>query len=181
MNAQRLAASYAIQSIKMFLIYLFFLSALVIGVMLVSKTIEEKRGKSLFVLRAISRGDEKARYWLEKGLHQYSIRKEKILIFVTKQLPLKSKSYWNKFQSWAKEAGAKYASDLRNSKLLRRSDSEGISEFFKNISEIEKGSGEINEIFEDKESEPISPEEKTQPIIKKGIPRKKKLTVIEIE
>ncbi|PIP61822.1 hypothetical protein COW99_01980, partial [Candidatus Roizmanbacteria bacterium CG22_combo_CG10-13_8_21_14_all_38_20] len=34
---------------------------------------------------------------------------------------------------------------MRDAKLLKKSD--GISEFFKNISDIEKGQGEINEAF----------------------------------
>lgn len=180
----------------MFLIYLFFLSALVIAVMLVAKRIEEKRRKPLFVLKAIGKGDERARYWIEKALDQYSRSKESLIFWVKKQLPLKSKSYWNKLQTFAKEAGEKYMADIRNSKLMRRSGSEGISEFFKNISEIEKGNGEINEVFEERVevvvkefeeireiAEPTTPQAEQAPkkAPRKRAPRKKKLVVVEAE
>jgi hypothetical protein len=125
--------------------YLFILSALVIVTMLVAKRIEEKKRASVLLLKLVSRGDERARVWYNQALQHYSIGKEKAEILVKKQLPLRTRHLLNKAISYSQELSAKYLGDVRNSRLLKRSD--GISEFFKSISEVEKGTGEINETF----------------------------------
>ncbi|MEK7147669.1 MAG: hypothetical protein AAB758_00045 [Patescibacteria group bacterium] len=164
--------------------FIFILSALVIATMLVAKRIEEKRKKGIFLLKVISRGNERAIDLHRGALHHYSKSKEKIDFLIKKQLPLRTKSLWNKFQSFVKYSVKIYMRDMRNSRLLKRGD--GISEFFKNISEIEKGGGEINEVYEEMrtavtevlKSAPtpikLKTSKKRTPVIKR-----KKLTVVE--
>ena len=155
----------------MFSFYLFILSGLVIATMLVAKRVGERKKTGVFFLKIISRGDERARELHHQAIHQYSVNKERAYLLVTKQMPIRARNYWNKFQVQVREAAEKYSGDIRNSRLLKRSD--GISEFFKNISDIEKG-GEINEVYEDRESVVLE-------IPKKRVPRKKKVAVVESE
>jgi len=48
--------------------------------------------------------------------------------------------------SFLKERREQYVNIMRDSRLLKKSD--GISEFFKNMSDVEKGNGEIHDTFE---------------------------------
>lgn len=165
-------------------LFLFILSAVVIVTMLLAKRMEERKKADVFLLKMVSKGDVTARVLHHKGLHYYSIGKDKIYFWVRKQLPLRAKNWLNKSISWAQETLNKYMGDMRNSRLLKRSD--GISEFFKNISDVEKGNGEINEIYEERESVVISyevskPATVAQTPKKKSLPRKRKITVVEAE
>lgn len=54
-----------------------------------------------------------------------------------KQLPLHTRNFMNKSEAVIKEKSQKYLGDIRNTKLLRPKN-EGISEFFKTMSEMEK-------------------------------------------
>ena len=171
----------------MFLISIFALSGTAIVTLTVAKRIEERKKKTIFILRAISRGDERLRAMHHMSLHFYSGGKEKIYFWVTKQLPMRAKNSWNKFVTYIREAGEKYGGDMRNTKLLKKS--EGISEFFKNISELEKGSGEINDFYlpeEELNTTPIVASVEKPKIVKASRkrssgPRRKKLTVVEME
>lgn len=127
----------------MFTFSLFVVSGGIIATLAVAKRIEEKKKRTPFVLKAVSRGDERVRELHHEALRQYSQAKEKSAFWVKKQLPLKLKSTINKLQAYAKEMSVEYLGDVRGSRMIKKS--EGISEFFKNISDIEKGTGEINE------------------------------------
>lgn len=155
---------------------LFILSGAALITLALAKRYEEKKRKSIFILKAISKGDERARDSLVRLLHFYSIGKEKAEIFIKKQLPLRTKNWRYKSISYLKENAAKYLGDMRNSKLIKRSD--GISEFFKNISEIEKGNGEINEVYTEPTVEEVA-EEPAEPVKKKRAPAPRKIKVIE--
>lgn len=122
---------------------LFILSGVVIAALIVAKMIELRGNKPLFVLRAVSLGDERARDMYHKGLKLYSDGKVKLVFFVKRELPVRAKIYFNKGLAWLEEQLEEQLGDVRNSRLLNRR--EGISEFFKNISEIEKGAGELHE------------------------------------
>lgn len=125
---------------------LFSISGVAIVAITLAKRVEERKKTTVFILRLISLGDERLRSLNHEALRQYSHGKEKFGFWVKKQLPLKLKSLWNRFEAYAREKSVKYLGDVRDSRLLKRPD--GISEFFKNISEIEKGGGEINETLE---------------------------------
>jgi hypothetical protein len=127
----------------MVLVYIFIFSGLVLALLLVAKRVEEKKRKTVFVLKLISKGDERVRELHHEAVHFYSIGKEKAQFFIQKQLPRYSKSSLNKVLARVEENLEKYLLSLRDSRLLKKSD--GISEFFKTMSEVEKGGGEINE------------------------------------
>ncbi len=144
---------------------IFILSGVGIVTLTVAKRLEEKRRAQTIVLRAVSKGDERMRDIHHKALHHYSYSKEKFAFWFKKQLPLKLKSLWHKVQLYVREKSVEYLGDVRNSRLLKKSD--GISEFFKNISEIEKGGGEINdEVFV---AEPMPT---LEPIVPAMLPKK---------
>lgn len=139
----------------MFWTALFILSGVGILAITLAKRIEIKspRERRLLLLRAVSRGDARARDLYHKGLHFYSEGKLKFLFLIRKQLPLKGKIYFNKCLAWVREKGEERFGNIRNSRLLKRSD--GISEFFKSISEVEKGGGELHDDVYVEEKEEI--------------------------
>ena len=55
-----------------------------------------------------------------------------------------SKSFLNKLSAFLEKKREEYMNNMRNSRLLKKD--EGISEFFKNLSQIEKGNGEIHDV-----------------------------------
>lgn len=122
---------------------LFLLSGIAIIVLTLSKRVEERRRTRFFLLRSVSRADKRVREFHHEALHFYSGGKDKFSFWIRKQLPMKLKSLSNKLQAYAGEKSVEYLGDIRNSRLIKRSD--GISDFIKSISDIEKGSGEINE------------------------------------
>ncbi|MCR4279609.1 MAG: hypothetical protein NUV78_02630 [Candidatus Zambryskibacteria bacterium] len=125
----------------MVLIYLFILSGIVLMTMAVAKRLEEKRRTKVFLFKLISRGDSLAREFHHEAVNFYSASKEKTDFFIKKQLPMHSKSSLNKIISKVEEKMERHIDNLRDSRLLKKSD--GISEFFKNISTVEKGVGEL--------------------------------------
>jgi len=138
----------------MFLTIVFLLSGLALVVLVGAKYLEERRGERILVLNLISKGDLHVRNLSHRAAHEYTELREKAEFFVKKQLPMYSKSLLNKSQTLVQEKSAKYLELIRDSKLLKKSD--GISEFFKNVSKVERGNGEIDgysEAFQDKESE----------------------------
>ncbi len=171
----------------MFTFTLFVISGAIILTLTLSKRIEEKEKRTPIILRAISKGDESVRSLHHEALHQYTHGKDKFAFWFKKQLPLKLKGFWNRVKIYTRERSNEYMRDMRSSKLLKKSD--GISEFFKSISEIEKGTGEINESWPtENEVVPITPSitpSQTIPskvVKKKRVykPRVKKLSVIEM-
>jgi hypothetical protein len=131
----------------MITVYIFAISGLSIATLIVAKRLEEKRKKTLFVSRAISKGDIHIRRLYHATVHFYSEGKEKGLFLLKKQIPIHSKNSLNKTISFLKEKRVQYINNMRDSRLLKKSD--GISEFFKNMSEVEKGNGTIHDVYED--------------------------------
>jgi hypothetical protein len=129
---------------------LFAISGFIIVSMALAKKWEERRKRPTIILSAISKGDA----WVKNMNHHaadiYTQGRERSLFIIQKQAPLRAKSFWNKFVAYVQKMSDKYVGDVRDSRLLKRSG--GISEFFKNISEIEKGNGEINEHYSELES-----------------------------
>ena len=180
----------------MFSITLFAFSGAVLVILTTAKIVEGKRRKTFFVLKAISRGDKRLRELKEKALHSYSQSKERTAISLKKQLPLRVRSMWNKTLIWSKDSAQKLIGDLRDSRLLKKR-TDGMSEFFKNISDLEKGNGEINDVYEEKgevitvtsvsDTHIIPASAKPQTIIRKTTARKKpaskkrKMVVVEIQ
>ena len=126
---------------------IFSLSGLAIIVLMVTKWLEEKRNTHFFILKAISKGNIQTRKFYHLLVYFYDTGKEQILFVIKKQIPLHSKISFNKLLSFLKHGREKYFVSMRDSRLLKKSD--GLSEFFKNMSSIEKGDGEINDDYKD--------------------------------
>jgi|GEM_PF-1151259 len=125
---------------------LFFISGMAILSILLAKRHELRYKQTIFVLRLISRGDELVRKLHHRSIAFYSESKTKAEVLFKKQLPLRVRAGFNKTLSLIEEKSSLYLKRVRDSHLIKRSD--GISEFFKSISEIEKGAGEINDSLE---------------------------------
>ena len=125
----------------------FAISGLSIILLLAAKKLEEKRKKTFFISNAISRGDTHIREFYHQTVRFYSEGKEKSLFFFKKHVPLHTKNSLNKLLTFLRKQMEQYIVNMRDSRLLKKSD--GISEFFKNMSDIEKGNGEINDVYDD--------------------------------
>lgn len=169
---------------------LFILSGAVIVTLTAAKRMEGKRKTNVFLFKFIAKADTHVRELHHKSLHFYSEGKDKFLFVVKKQLPLRLKSHFYKTITFIKGKVMGYTGDMRNSRLLKRSD--GISEFFKNISEIEKGAGEINEPYIEEPIAPVTapvmerieepaPEVSAPKPRRKRAPARRKIQVIELE
>ncbi len=171
---------------------LFVVAGLGLAALTLAKRFELKsRHKGLF-LRAISRGDERARHFYHEALHFYDQGTHRLSFFLKKQLPLKARSNFNKVATFVKERGEERFGNIRNSRFLKRDG--GISEFFKSISEIEKGKGEINDSSHEEflreamayEEGPLAYRVTTNSMpapvkpTRKRVPRRKKIEVIEV-
>src|SRR3989344_1997569 len=128
-------------------IVIFIVSGLAVVVLLSAKKLGKERIKSFFILNAISKGDVYARDFYHKAIHLYSEGKQRISFLFKRQIPIHSKNSFNKLISFIKEKRERYVNNMRDTRLLKKSD--GISEFIKNMSDIERGNGEINDIYED--------------------------------
>ncbi|KKU49836.1 MAG: hypothetical protein UY47_C0005G0029 [Parcubacteria group bacterium GW2011_GWB1_49_7] len=142
----------------MVLPYIFFISGLVLVILMLTKRMEERRKSNIFLLKWISRGEERSRELHHEAVRLYSLGKERAHFFVMKQLPRYSKSSVNKTLARFEENMQKHLERLRDSHLLKKQD--GISEFFKSMSEVEKGNGEINEDIYIQAEPPIVPKPK---------------------
>ncbi len=131
----------------MTLIVIFIISGLVIITLIAVKGWEAKRRKPFFITRAISKGDIYTREIYHKAIHFYYEDKEKAIFFLKKRIPIHTRNTLNKMISFLEEKRRMYADNMRDSRLLKKSD--GISEFFKNMSDVEKGNGEIHDVYED--------------------------------
>lgn len=125
----------------------FAVSGFSIILLLVSKRLEEKRKKTFFISNIISKGDTHIRELYQKVVRLYSEGKETISFFYKKRVPIHSKNSLNKLLIFLRKRREQYIVSMRDSKLLKKPD--GISEFFKNMSEIEKGNGEIHDVYDD--------------------------------
>lgn len=138
----------------MFLTIVFLISGVALTILIGAKYLDERRNKTFLILELISKGDLHVRDFSHKAAHNYAEFRERAEFFIKKQLPLHSRSMINKSHSLVQEKSAKYLELIRDSKLLKKSD--GISEFFKTIGDVEKGNGEIDgysEAFQEEESE----------------------------
>lgn len=116
---------------------IFVISGLLAGALIVAKVLEGKRKNKPMLLRFVSLSDEWVRHFSHELAHRYAELKEKIHFLVSKQLPLHTKNLVNKTQATIKEKAGQYIVDIRGSRFLKKSD--GISEFFKNLSERQNG------------------------------------------
>jgi hypothetical protein len=123
---------------------IFIISGLGIALLIWAKVWEERRHKKPLLLRLVSMGDEHVRTLSHEMAHRYSELKEELHFFWHKQLPLHTKNIFNKTRDVIKERAEKHIGDIRGSKFLRKND--GLSEFFKSISE--KENGRIDEDFD---------------------------------
>ena len=128
-------------------IVIFTISGLAITFFVATKGVAEKRKRAFYIFDAISSADSYVREIYHKSVRFYDKGKEKIFFLFKKQVPIHSKNSINKLIFFLQEKRKQYIENMRDSRLLKKSD--GISEFFKNMSEIEKGNGEINDVYED--------------------------------
>lgn len=127
---------------------IFALSGIAVVILVGAKMWQEKRKKSTFLLRGIGRGDEHVRKISQHAVRHYSDVKEKTDFFLKNQLPLHTKNFINKTNATLKEKSEKYIGNIRGSRFLKKSD--GLPEFFKNISEKENN-GRIDDVLEERE------------------------------
>ncbi len=131
----------------MTLIAIFTVSGLAILTLVSAKSLERKRRKPFLILTLISRGDIHVRALYHKAVHLYSDSKEKTWFLLKKQVPKHSRNSLNKLLSFIREKREQYVGKMRDSRLLKKPD--GMSEFFKSMSDVEKGNGEINDVYVD--------------------------------
>lgn len=131
----------------MIFIAIFGISGLAIILLITTKKLGEKRKRRFFILSVISKGDIHIRKFYHRAVHLYSEGKEQSLFILKKQVPKHSKNFFNKLLTFLKKKREQYVVSLRDSRLLKKPD--GISEFFKSMSDIEKGNGEIHDVCED--------------------------------
>jgi len=130
----------------MTLIVIFIISGLAIILLITVKGLEAKRRKLFFITRAISKGDIYTREIYHKVVRLYYEGKEGVIFFFKKRIPIHTRNTLNKIIFFLEEKRRKYADNMRDSKLLKKQD--GMSEFFKNMSDVEKGNGEIHDVYE---------------------------------
>lgn len=130
----------------MTLIVIFTISGFAILTLITVKNLEKKQGRQFFITRAISRGDIHTREIYHKTVHFYSDGKEKVIFFYQKRIPIHSRNLLNKGLTFLRKRREQYTNSMRDSKLFKKSD--GLSEFFKNMSDVEKGNGEVHDVYE---------------------------------
>ncbi len=122
----------------MALIIIFALSGICLIILLSTKMREIKHQRTIFPLNFISRSDHRIREVSHLATKHYSELKEKGEFVLTKQIPLHSKNILNKTKTLINEKIEKHLGDIRNTRLLGDK-KDGISEFFKNLSDKENG------------------------------------------
>lgn len=122
----------------MALTIIFALSGVGIILLILVKLRALQTKKPAILLGLISLGDHRVRNVYQKTTHHYSEVKEKGRVLVTKQIPMHSKNLLNKAETLVKEKSEKYLGNIRNTRLLNNK-REGLSEFFKNLSDKENG------------------------------------------
>ena len=127
-------------------IVIFAISGLAIVSLVTTKSLSERRKRPFFILNLISKGDLSIREFYHRTVRFYFEGKKWSAFFIKRQVPIHSKNSFNKFVIFLKDKKTQYLGDMRDSRLLKKSD--GISEFFKNMSSIEKGNGVIHDDLE---------------------------------
>jgi hypothetical protein len=125
---------------------IFALTGAVIVLLIAAKSFELKRGKHFVIFRLISLGDSSLRALLHSSATLYTTAKERTLFFLKKQLPLKTRSYWNRLLAFLKDKTDKNLVRMRDIKIIRPR-KQNISEFFRNLPKKETG-GTINHVLE---------------------------------
>lgn len=136
----------------MALIIIFALSGICIVILVYTKIRELKHERTFFPLNFISKSDHRIREVTHLATRHYSELKEKGEFVLTKQLPLHSKNILNKTKTLVRDKVEKHLGDIRNTRLLGNK-KDGISEFFKNLSDKENGNTKSNIIEENVEVE----------------------------
>src|SRR3989344_7971638 len=108
-------------------IFIFAISGTAIATLIAAKSLEVKIKRPLFIFRWITKSDKLIRHLHHKTLELYSGGKEKVSFFFTRQVKIHSKNTFNKLITFLKEKRDQYENNMRNSRLLKKSD--GISEF----------------------------------------------------
>lgn len=134
---------------------LFIVSGVMIAILILAKLWEEKKKSPVFILAGISRADGQMRIWSHNITEYYAKARERVQFLVYKQLPLRSKNIFYKTTDKVKEKTKEYIGDIRGSKFLKKSD--GISEFFQSLSEMENGNGRIDETLDIGDENKASP------------------------
>ena len=124
----------------------FAISGLTLVILVLAKMVGRGRS-SIFPLNIISYSDGYIRRIYHRLIHFYSDTKDGAHFVWKKQLPMQSRNWLNKLSTYLNEMREQYSHNMRDSRLLKKTD--GLSEFFKSMSEIEKGNGEINESYEE--------------------------------
>jgi hypothetical protein len=127
-------------------IVIFSASGLAIILLLATKRLELKNKQDFFILDIISKGNIHIRKLYHRIVSFYFKSKEQIFFFIYKQLPVYYRKSFNKLLTFIEKKREQYLVSMRDSRLLKKPD--GLSEFFKNMSDIEKGNGEIHDIYE---------------------------------
>jgi hypothetical protein len=121
----------------MFLELLFLISGVCLAFLIFEKARTMKKDRGSLFLRVISLGDERMKDLSHRTAHLYADKKEDAIFFVKKQLPLHTRNIYNKSSAALKESANVIVGDLRGSRFLKKSD--GLSEFFRSLSEKENG------------------------------------------
>ncbi|MFZ2049102.1 MAG: hypothetical protein WAV25_02300 [Minisyncoccia bacterium] len=144
----------------MFSFIIFVLSGVVIVFLIVAKTWEIRRHKSVWVLNLIGKADVHIREYSHGLVHKYSVYKEKSEIVIKKQLPLQAKNIANKTEALLRGKFEKYVGDIRNTRFLNSKNKEGISEFFKNMKDLEEETAEAIKDMDEANKGALEGEEK---------------------
>src|SRR5690606_463017 len=124
---------------------IFAVSGIAILFLFAAKGFEMRRRKPSMFLHIAKRADTKTGALYFKLLHFYSDSKEKTHLFLNRQAPMKIKSAMVKFGTFLKERREEYLMKMRDARILKKNS--GISEFYKNLSNIDKGNGKIEDGF----------------------------------
>jgi len=110
---------------------IFATSGSLMTLLLAAKAWELRRRKQVFLLEAISYGDSYVKKVYHDLLRAYTEGKDNLQFFTRKQLPIHSKNILNKSIVYLEGKRNQYIGDVRDSRLLKKSD--GISEFIKSM------------------------------------------------
>ncbi|MDP2651268.1 MAG: hypothetical protein Q8O98_01605 [bacterium] len=137
----------------------FAVSGGVLALLIIAKRYAKRYKILSYPLKLISHGDERARELVGQLAHLYSESKERLVVYIKKDLPMDIKVIWSKLETWYDEEGRDHLQRIRDTKLLRKKD-DGISEFFKSISE--RDSGRIDEEWEEPKEDLNTKKSKTE-------------------
>lgn len=126
----------------MFLQVLFLVSGVAIALVLFTKVRELQTGNTPFLLRVISLGDARMKDLSHRTAHIYTDKREELVFFLEKQLPLHTRNAFNKAKLILEEKIRILIDDIRGHRFMKKN--EGITEFFKSIEE-EKQDSQIEE------------------------------------